>query len=123
VLFLHDRIIQATGGSDGVRDPGGLLSALARPQAGFGDIELYPDLFDKAGALLHSLVLNHPFVDGNKRTGVAAAGIFLELNDVRLTAGQQALEDFAVSVATDSPDVPEIVEWLRRHATPGEPPS
>jgi death-on-curing protein len=120
VLFLHDRIVQATGGSHGLRDGAGLLSALARPQAGYGDVELYTDLFAKAAALMHSLILNHPFVDGNKRTGIAAAGIFLELNGIRLTAEQRAFEDFAVHVAADAPDVPEIAAWLRRHATADE---
>jgi death-on-curing protein len=75
VLLLHARLIQRTGGSSGVRDMGLLGSALARPQATFGHNDLYPDLWSKAAALMPSLIKNHPFVDGNKRTALAATSI------------------------------------------------
>jgi death-on-curing family protein len=80
VLLLHARLIQRTGGSGGVRDLGLLDSALARPQATFGGQDLYPGLWHKAAALMHSLVKNHPFVDGNKRIGAALFLWFLEKN-------------------------------------------
>jgi len=80
VLFIHARIIEETGGAHGVRDLGLLESAAARPQATFDGEDLYPDLFTKAAALMHALIQNHPFVDGNKRTGTVAAGLFLEIN-------------------------------------------
>ena len=86
VLLLHARLIQAAGGSRGQRDLGLLESAVARPQATFAGEDLYPDLWSKAAALMHSLVLNHPFVDGNKRVALTAAGIFLDLNGYRMTA-------------------------------------
>ena len=70
VLLLHARLIQRTGGSGGVHDIDVLDSAMARPQATFEGEELYPDLWHKAAALMHSLVKNHPFVDGNKRTAL-----------------------------------------------------
>jgi death-on-curing family protein len=80
---LHARLITETGGSHGVRDLGLLQSAIARPQASFEDADLYPDLFTQAAALLDSLIRNHPFVDGNKRTVITAASFFLWVNGLR----------------------------------------
>lgn len=77
VLFIHARLIATTGGEHGVRDVGLLASAVARPQATFDGADLYPDLSEKAAALMDSLTRNHPFVDGNKRTAIAAAALFL----------------------------------------------
>ena len=94
VLLLHARLIQLTGGSRGVRDVGLLESALARPRATFGGDDLYPDLWTNEAALAHSLVQNHPFVDGNKRTALAATGIFLELNGYRLVSSNEGAVDF-----------------------------
>ncbi|MGH7235330.1 MAG: type II toxin-antitoxin system death-on-curing family toxin, partial [Nitrospiraceae bacterium] len=71
VLFLHDRLIEETGGEHGVRDLGALESALARPQAAFGDTQFYPDVMTKAAALMDGLTRNHPFIDGNKRASIA----------------------------------------------------
>ena len=76
VLFIHMRLIAETGGSPGIRDIGLLAAAVARPQATFDAQDLYPDIFTKTAALMDSLVRNHPFVDGNKRVGITAAGIF-----------------------------------------------
>ncbi len=76
VLFLHARLIEETGGSHGIRDVGLLQSAVARPRATFEGEDLYPDVCSKAAALMHSLINNHPFVDGNKRTGTAALKSF-----------------------------------------------
>jgi death-on-curing protein len=80
VLVLHARLIQRTGGSRGARDVGLLESALARPRTTFEGSDLYPDLWSKAAALMHSLAQNHPFVDGNKRVALTVTGIFIELN-------------------------------------------
>ena len=84
VLFIHARLIATTGGEHGVRDVGLLASAVARPQATFDGADLYPDLFEKAAALMDSLTRNHPFVDGNKRTAIAAAALILRQNGLRL---------------------------------------
>ena len=80
VLFIHSRLIDETGGSHGVRDTGLLLSAVERPKSGFGDTELYPDIFAKSAALMESLIKNHPFIDGNKRTAITSSAIFLQVN-------------------------------------------
>jgi death on curing protein len=77
---------------------------------------LYPDIFDKAAALLHSLVLNRPFVDGNKRAGITAAGLFLQQNGRRLQATNEELASFTLQVAMGEVSVQEISGWLRRHS-------
>jgi death-on-curing protein len=113
VLFIHARLVAETGGSHGVRDLARLESALARPQATFDGKELYPDVFHKAAALLESLVKNHPFVDGNKRTSITAAALFLRVNGWRLTADNAELEAFALQAAASHADIPVLADWLR----------
>ena len=113
VLFIHDRLIDETGGSGGIRDLGLLAAAVARPQATFDGVDLYPDLFSKAAALMASLVNNHPFIDGNKRVGITAAGLFLRLNGYRLTATNAALESFTLQVAQGKLTVDKMADWFR----------
>ena len=114
MLFIHDDLIEQTGGSHGVRDPHGLASAIGRPRAGLDDTEFYPDVFTKAAALMSSMIKNHPFVDGNKRTGITAAGVFLEVNGWYLVVSQGALEDFTVRVATEQLSVETVAAWLQQ---------
>ena len=116
VLFLHARLVAETGGSHGARDINMLLSAVGRPQVSFDDQDLYPDLFAKAGALMDSLIRNHPFLDGNKRTGVAAAALFLKINGFQLNATNAELEKFTLEVAKSQHTLDEIVMWLQTHA-------
>ncbi len=116
VLFLHAQLVSETGGSHGVRDLSLLLSALGRPQASFDDLDLYPDIFAKAAALMDSLIRNHPFVDGNKRTGIAAAGIFLSINGFKLIASNPELETFTLEVARSEHSLPEIAAWLQENS-------
>ncbi len=113
VLFLHDRLIEETGGQHGVRDLGGLQSALARPQAVFADTEFYPDVFSKASVLLDGLTRNHPFLDGNKRISIATAALFLEMNGYRVTTTNADLEELAMHVTTMKPGLDQIAEWFR----------
>jgi death-on-curing protein len=116
VLFIHSRIINATGGAHGVLDVGLLRSAVSRPMATFEGKDLYPDIFRKAAALMESLARNHPFVDGNKRTAITSAGVFLSLNGHDLKAGQKELENFALSVATGELSLGRSAAWFTRHA-------
>jgi death-on-curing protein len=118
VLFIHYRLIETTGGAHGVRDLGALQSAVARPRATFAQDDLYADLFAKAAALLESLIRNHPFVDGNKRTAITAAGIFLQRNGCRLEASQDDLYGFTMAMASGTKGVKDAQEWLRAHARP-----
>jgi len=117
-LFIHARIIAETGGAPGIRDLGLLAAAVARPQATFEGRDLYPDLFGKAAALMDSIVRNHPFVDGNKRTGIAAAGLFLALNGRRLIAGNDAVEHFALGVAHSGIGLDDMAAWFESHSEP-----
>lgn len=118
VLFIHARLLAETGGEQGIRDLGLLESAIARPRATFDGVDLYPDTFLKAAALMESLILNHPFIDGNKRTGITAASIFLMRNGYRLTAGNSELERFTVSLVIERPTLDEIAAWFRAYTTP-----
>lgn len=113
VLFIHSLLVSQTGGSHGVRDLGMLDSAVSRPQAVFDGKDLYPDVYSKAAALMDSLINNHPFVDGNKRTGITAAGLFLQINGHRLTASAKALEKMTLNVATKAVRVAELADWMR----------
>ena len=123
VILLHSRLIQRTGGAGGVRDLSLLESALARPQASFGGDDLYPDLWSKSAALMHSLSQNHPFVDGNKRTAVAAIGVFLELNGYELTASNEAALAFTRRVATGKMELEDIAAWLKVHTAESQGPT
>ena len=115
VLFIHARLIAETGGLGGVRDLAMLESAVGRPSASFDGQDLYPDLFSKAAALMASLINNHPFVDGNKRTGIAAAALFLRINGHKLTADPADLEKKTLLVAQNKLALAEVAEWLREN--------
>ena len=116
VLFIHARLVAETGGMHGVRDVGLLRSAVDRPRATFDGRELYRGLFSKAAALLESLVGNHPFLEGNKRTAITAAGLFLLLNGYELNASQKAMESFTLDMALKKRDVRDAAEWFRNHS-------
>ena len=112
VLFIHSRIIDTTGGAHGLRDIGLLQSAVSRPRATFKGKDL---LFHKAAAVMQSLAVNHPFIDGNKRTAITSAAVFLMQNRLTLEAAQEDLETFALSVAVSMP-FHDIAAWFRKHA-------
>ncbi|MCL4834192.1 MAG: type II toxin-antitoxin system death-on-curing family toxin [Caldilineaceae bacterium] len=112
VLFLHSRLIAETGGSAGLRDVALLESAVARPQATYDGADLYPDIFAKAAALMQSLVNNHPFVDGNKRVGIAASALFLQRNGHRLVASNSEVEEFTLAVARGERSFDDIAVWF-----------
>jgi death-on-curing protein len=116
LLLLHFKIVEDYGGSHGVHDEGRLESALAAPkQVVFGE-ELYATSFEKAAVYIRSIVGDHPFVDGNKRTAITVAVIFLTRNGHSLTATPKDLEDFAVQVAVDHLDIPVISAWLKANS-------
>lgn len=115
ILRLHFQVIEDFGGSHGVRDENRLKSVTEAPkQEVFGQAQ-YPGLFEKAAVYLRNIVGDHPFSDGNKRTGITVSGIFLMRNGKKLTATPQALENFAVQVATEHLDIPAIAAWLETH--------
>ena len=116
VLELHRLEIRRFGGSAGLRERGGLEAALARPQMTFGGEDLYPDVESKAAAVMHSLVMNHPFVDGNKRTGAAVAELFLNLNGVELEADDDDLVVVTLTVARGELNAEALAIWLRQRS-------
>ena len=118
ILYLYQKIVQQSGGSVGLRDEGLFESAVYRPQASFGGQDLYPDLFSKAAALGHSLISNHPFVDGNKRVGLEAMRLMLRLNGCDIHASLQAKYDFVIEIATGKRTEQEIADWLKEHSRP-----
>jgi len=117
VLFIHSRLVDETGGMHGIRDLGLLESAEMRPQAMFEKKDLYPSIFYKAAALAESLVKNHPFIDGNKRTAITSTALFLQMNGYILEASQRELVDFTLALATRISDFEQAVLWLNKHAS------
>ncbi|MDO8270283.1 MAG: type II toxin-antitoxin system death-on-curing family toxin [Candidatus Levybacteria bacterium] len=116
VLAIHDQAVKRFGGSHGVRDIGLMESAVARPQASYDGNDLYESIFDKAAALLQSLLKNHPFVDGNKRTALSSAAIFLQLNGYGLINSHNEEIEFAVSVDNQHLSLEEISDWLKKNS-------
>jgi death-on-curing protein len=112
VLALHDRLLALDGGVSGLRDPGLLQSAIAQPKQlhAYGD---NPDIIDMAAASIAGLVRNHPFVDGNKRTGFLVGVLFLELNGFRFTATEESAAQAILSLAAGTLDEPALAAWIR----------
>lgn len=115
VIFIHDKMVARFGGSHGIRDLGLIESAVYRAQAAYSGEEFYKTIFEKAAALLQSLLKNHPFVDGNKRTALTSAGVFLKLNGYRLKNAKKEEVEFAVRVDNQNLDLAEIALWLESH--------
>lgn len=113
VLGLHAVLMQRYGGAMGIRDPGALEAALFRPQTGY-----YDDIVAEAAALLESLAINHPFIDGNKRIAFAAADVFLRINGWRLQKpSRQIYADMMQMFDSGTFDIAHIEPWLRGFAS------
>ena len=112
---VHKILIDAFGGSHGIRDISALESALARPFQTFDDKELYPTAIDKAASLIESILNNHPFIDGNKRTGYVIIRLFLINNGIDIKATQREKYEFVMSIASGKKRFDEIVSWLEKH--------
>lgn len=117
VVAMHFRIIQKTKGLQGIRDIDLLASALGRPQATFGGKDLYPSIFLKTAAMIQSILLNHPFVDANKRTALATGEYFLYLNKKEIKATQDEKVAFPLWVENKKPSIEEITSWIKNHLT------
>jgi death-on-curing protein len=114
-LALHDRLLALDGGATGLRDAGLLQSALARPQQLYAYGE-NPDIIDMAAAHIAGIVRNHPFIDGNKRTGFLVGVLFLELNGYHFTATEESAAQAILSLAAGTLDEPALAAWLRSNA-------
>lgn len=113
ILQLHKLSIEKYGGAHGIRDEGMLESAIARPFQTFGGEDLYGTPIEKAAAILESLIINHPFVDGNKRTGFLAMFAILKKSNLSLIAKEADAYAKTVSVSTGEIRFEQIVEWLK----------
>ena len=100
-----------------MRELESLLSALGRPQGTFDGKDLYPDLFIKTAALMDSLVRNHPFVDGNKRTAITAAALFLRINGFQLVVENKEMVRFTLACAQSQLSLDEIMDWFKQYST------
>lgn len=116
VMRLHASMIENYGGLDGMREAGLLQSAVAMPQMTCGGHFLCSDIFDMAAAYLFHIVQNHPFLDGNKRTGAAAAIVFLAINDTEIEADEDGLADLTLAVAQGQAGKREIADFFHVRA-------
>ena len=113
VLEVHRQVIAQSGGAEGLMHLPALESALAQPQMTFGGEDLYPTLVDKAAALGYALIKNHPFLDGNKRTGHATVEVFLVLNGYEIRAAVDEQEHVILQMAASEIEREEFTTWLR----------
>ena len=114
VIDLHQRQLDRFGGARGIRERGALDAAMARPQMTFDGEDLYPEVCDKAAALMHSIVMNHPFVDGNKRVGAHASILFLLVNGMEPLFSSAELTGITLSVAKGEVNAEALGIWLRQ---------
>lgn len=117
VLSIHEEQIRLFGGPSGLRDAGLLLSAMGNVEATFGGHFLHESLFEMAAAYLYGICRNHPFLDGNKRTAVAAALIFLDLNRIDLDADEEEFYRLVIGVAEGRVSKASVAVFLQDRAT------
>lgn len=117
ILNLHSKSIFDFGGAEGIRDLGLLESAVARPFQTFGGEDLYPSAIEKAAALGESLIINHPFVDGNKRTGLLGIVTLLLEYNLIVNASSESTYNFIIQISTGELKFEQIVEWLKQNTS------
>ena len=116
VLEIQRNQVDLYGGSHGVKDHGMLESALAQPAASFGGEFLHKDIIEMAGAYCFHLIENHPFNDGNKRVGIVATLIFLEMNDYEFDVSEEILEKFVLDVASGKLTKTEVTKFIKQNS-------
>lgn len=117
-LEIHKIAIEKFGGADGIRDLSGLESALARPFQTFGGEDLYPGMLEKAAAIGESIIVNHPFIDGNKRTGYILMEAVMRFGGIRISCNDDETYQFVIDISTGDKRFDEIVEWLKANTKP-----
>lgn len=118
ILLMHQMLIERFGGQQGVRDQGLLDSAIHAPFQSFSGTELYPTIEEKGAHLCYGLIMNHPFIDGNKRIGVHSMLVFLALNQIELTYTQEELYTIILDVASSQKSVNQLYHWVLQHEYP-----
>lgn len=116
IEILHNILIEKYGGATGIRDMASLESAIARPFQTFDYTDLYPTVIEKAASLIESILINHPFVDGNKRTGYVLMRLFLNQRDIDLNSSEEEKYVFTVSIASGQLKYDGIVEWIKANS-------
>jgi death-on-curing protein len=114
---IHDELIDKFGGIKGIRDKGSLEAAVNRPYATFDSVDLYPTPFDKAAALFESMVINHPFMDGNKRTAYVLTKFLLFKNGILIKANQVEKYQMVIAASKGELRFDEIKRWLQSKTT------
>ena len=115
IIEMHDRLIEATGGTKGLSSPALLESALAAPFQTFDGDDLYPSIYQKAARLGFGIVKNHAFIDGNKRTAADAMLVFLYLNDIAVECTQEELAGLFIQTADNKKTYEDILKWIIMH--------
>lgn len=115
VMDLHRLVIAQSSGSGGIRDINALESAIAQPTMTFDGADLYPTVAAKAAALAHSLIQNHPFIDGNKRIGHAAMEVFLVANGVEIDASVDEQQAVFIGIASGELSRAELTDWIEQN--------
>ena len=115
ILILHKQLIDRYGGTHGLRDENLLDSALQAPFQGYGEYEFYPSVVQKAVRLCYGLVMNHPFIDGNKRIGAHAMLTLLALNGIEVVCTQKELTDVILALASGEIGYDELLSWVLNH--------
>jgi death-on-curing protein len=116
ILRLHHLSVAKYGGAKGMRDEGLLESAVARPYQTFGGVDLYPAAHEKAAAIMESLITDHPFVDGNKRTGFLGMFAIFTKENIKLTATDNVIYKFTIMVSTGEIKFDDMVIWLKENS-------
>lgn len=115
VMDLHRLVIAQSSGSGGIRDINAIESAIAQPTMTFDGADLYPTVAAKAAALAHSLIQNHPFIDGNKRIGHAAMEVFLVANGVEIDASVDEQQAVFIGIASGELSRAELTDWIEQN--------
>ncbi|UCD55059.1 MAG: type II toxin-antitoxin system death-on-curing family toxin [Candidatus Omnitrophota bacterium] len=115
IQYLHDNIIRRTGGLEGIKDKGGILSALANPFHTFAGKELYPTIIEKIGIIFFSLIKNHGFTDGNKRTACLVLDMVLYNYNIFLNANDEKMEEVAIRIAENKFSKEETFNWIYKN--------
>jgi death-on-curing protein len=118
---IHKILVDSFGGSQGIRDMPALDAALARPFQTFDNKDLHPTPLHKAASLIESILINHPFIDGNKRTGYVLMRIFLIGHGLDIQASQEEKYGFIISIASGQAKLEEIIDWLNNHIVKSSP--
>ena len=117
ILQIHSIVVDETGGSHGVRNRHAILSLENSPKQTFANKELYPTLFSKAAVYAHNIIMDHPFIDGNKRTGMTCAAVFLEKNGYKISIREGGVEKFALEIVARRLDIKVISTWFKKHSS------